>query len=103
MPKTITIKRVYEPAAKADGARVLIDRVWPRGITKEKAALDLWLKEIAPSTELRQWLGHNPARGDEFRRRYNKELDGNEEPVRQLNALIGKGPVVTLLYSAHDT
>jgi uncharacterized protein YeaO (DUF488 family) len=102
MSKNITIKRVYEPAAKADGARVLIDRVWPRGITKEKAALDLWLKEIAPSTELRKWFGHDPARWDEFRRRYNKELDGNEEPVRQLNALIGKGPV-TLLYSAHDT
>ena len=101
MPKTITIKRIYEPAATNDGARVLVDRVWPRGITKEKAALGLWLKEIAPSTELRKWFGHDPARWDEFRARYGKELDGNEEAVGQLRALIAKGPV-TLVYSAHD-
>jgi len=101
MPKTITIKRIYEPAAPSDGARVLVDRVWPRGITKERAALHLWLKEIAPSTELRKWFGHDPARWDEFRTRYGKELDGNEEAVGQMNALTARGPV-TLLYSAHD-
>ena len=102
MSKNLSIKRVYEPAARGDGARVLVDRVWPRGITKEKAALDLWLKEIAPSTALRKWFGHDPARWDEFRKRYGKELDGNAEAVGQLTALVAKGPV-TLLYSAHDT
>src|ERR1700761_5170348 len=102
MPKTITIKRIYEPAAKGDGARVLVDRVWPRGISKGKAALDLWLKEIAPSTELRKWFGHDQARWNEFRERYGKELDGNADAVGQLNALAAQGPV-TLLYSAHDT
>jgi uncharacterized protein YeaO (DUF488 family) len=101
MSKNIRVKRVYEPAAKGDGARVLVDRVWPRGITKERAALDLWLKEIAPSTDLRKWFGHEPARWDEFRKRYGKELDGNGEAVEQLQGMIAKGPV-TLLYSAHD-
>jgi len=101
MPKIITIKRVYEPAADSDGARVLVDRVWPRGVTKEKAALDLWLKEIAPSTELRKWFGHDPARWDEFRERYGRELDGNSEAVTRLHGLIAEGPV-TLLYGAHD-
>lgn len=101
MSKTITIKRVYEPAETSDGTRVLVDRVWPRGITKEKAALDLWLKEIAPSTPLRKWFGHDPARWEEFRKRYGRELDGNSEAVGQLRSLIASGPV-TLLYSAHD-
>ena len=101
MIPAIRIKRIYEPAAKGDGIRVLVDRVWPRGVTKEKAALDLWLKEIAPSTELRKWFGHDPGRWDEFRMRYRKELDENDEAVGQLNALIAKGPV-TLLYSARD-
>ena len=101
MPENVRIKRVYEPAAKSDGARILVDRVWPRGMTKEKAALDLWLKEIAPSTALRKWFGHDPVRWDEFRQRYGKELDGSPEPVSQLKDMIAKGPV-TLLYSAHD-
>ena len=101
LPEKIALKRIYEPAAKSDGMRVLVDRAWPRGITKEKAALHLWLKEIAPSTALRKWYGHDPARWDEFRKRYGKELDGNEEAVGQLKALIAKG-AVTLLYSAHD-
>jgi uncharacterized protein YeaO (DUF488 family) len=101
MSKTIAIKRVYEPAAKGDGTRVLVDRVWPRGVTKEKAALDLWLKEIAPSTGLRKWFGHDPARWAEFRKRYGDELDSNGQVVEQLLGLIAKGPV-TLLYSAHD-
>jgi uncharacterized protein YeaO (DUF488 family) len=101
MANNVRIKRVYESATKNDGVRVLVDRVWPRGITKEKAALDLWLKEIAPSTGLRKWFGHDPARWDEFRKRYHQELDGNTEAVAQLKELIAKGPV-TLLYSAHD-
>jgi len=99
--KTIAIKRVYEPTAQGDGARVLVDRVWPRGLTKEKAALDLWLKAIAPSTELRKWFGHDPARWDEFRKRYGEELDRSGEALGQLKALLIKGPV-TLLYSAYD-
>ncbi|HEX4508337.1 MAG TPA: DUF488 domain-containing protein [Alphaproteobacteria bacterium] len=97
----IRIKRIYEPAAKGDGTRVLVDRIWPRGLAKEKAALDLWLKAIAPSTDLRKWFGHDPARWDEFRERYGRELDGNEEAVGQLESMIANGPV-TLLYSAHD-
>src|SRR5580692_3972841 len=101
MSKNTTIKRVYEPAAKGDGARVLIDRVWPRGMTREAAALDLWLKAVAPSTELRKWFAHDPARWDEFRKRYGKELDEHAEPVEELRGLMAKGPV-TLLYSARD-
>ena len=97
----IRIKRVYEPAAAADGQRVLIDRVWPRGISKEKARLTLWLKDIAPSTDLRKWFGHKPERWEEFRRRYAEELDGMGEPMRELAALLEHGRV-TLLYGAHE-
>jgi uncharacterized protein YeaO (DUF488 family) len=100
-PDNLRIKRVYESVAKSDGTRVLVDRVWPRGMTKADAALDLWLKEIAPSTELRKWFGHDPARWAEFRTRYREELDRNGEAVAQVRDLIAKGPV-TLLYSAHD-
>jgi uncharacterized protein YeaO (DUF488 family) len=97
----VQVKRIYEPAGKDDGARVLIDRIWPRGVTKAEAALDLWLKDIAPSSELRKWFGHDPARWEEFRTRYGEELDGNGETVARLRDLMAKGPV-TLLYSAHD-
>ena len=92
------IKRVYEPAAGADGKRLLVDRVWPRGITKEKAALSEWLKEVAPSTELRKWFGHDPARFAEFRERYRAELEGSTA-LDQLRKIKG---VVTLVYGAHD-
>jgi uncharacterized protein YeaO (DUF488 family) len=101
MSKNISIKRIYEPAAKSDGTRVLVDRVWPRGMTKEAADLDLWFKDIAPSSELRKWFGHDPARWDEFRKRYGKELEGNAEAVKKLHDMMAEGPV-TLLYSAHD-
>ncbi|HEX6959243.1 MAG TPA: DUF488 domain-containing protein [Ferrovibrio sp.] len=97
----LAIKRIYEPPAASDGARILVDRVWPRGVSKEKAALTLWLKEIAPSTALRKWFGHDPARWNEFRRRYHAELAANKEAIAQLRAVAAKGPV-TLLYSAHD-
>ncbi|MET3520769.1 MULTISPECIES: DUF488 domain-containing protein [Mesorhizobium] len=97
----IAVTRVYEAPAKADGQRVLVDRIWPRGIAKKDAALTLWLKEIAPSDELRKWFGHQPERWAEFRKRYSAELDGNGEAVAQLHALLGKGKV-TLLYGAHD-
>ena len=82
MSKNITIKRVYERAAKGDGTRVLIDRDWPRGMTREAAALDLWLKAVAPSTELRKWFGRDPARWDEFRKRYGEELDETRSPSK---------------------
>ncbi|HEY5337609.1 MAG TPA: DUF488 domain-containing protein [Rhizomicrobium sp.] len=98
----IRIKRVYDPPDKDDGARVLVDRLWPRGLRKESAAVTLWLKEIAPSSELRKWFGHAPARWTEFSRRYRAELAHNEEAVAHLDALLARGPV-TLVYGAHDT
>lgn len=98
----IHIKRVYDPPDKNDGTRILVDRLWPRGLRKEKAALTLWLKEIAPSPELRTWFGHEPARWIEFACRYRTELESNSESVRYLNDLVTRGPV-TLLYAAHDT
>lgn len=97
----LIIKRIYDPPAKADGQRVLIDRIWPRGVSKDAAALTLWLKEIAPTTALRQWFHHDPTLWDEFRARYRAELDANPEPVAQLQELMRRGDV-TLLYSARD-
>jgi uncharacterized protein YeaO (DUF488 family) len=97
----IAVKRVYEAPDKADGQRVLVDRVWPRGVAKKDAALKLWLKEIAPSNELRKWFGHDPERWSEFQRRYRAELDANKEAVAQLLGLLREGKV-TLLYGAHD-
>lgn len=98
----IRIKRVYEPASSDDGFRVLVDRVWPRGITKQRAAVDLWLKDVAPSTDLRTWFGHEPARWDEFRRRYGAELGNAEHLLDELRARAAKAPL-TLVYSARDT
>ena len=97
----IRIKRAYEPPAADDGARILIDRLWPRGVSKQALALDQWLKELAPSTELRQWFGHDPALWPEFRKRYAAELRTHTDLVESLRALARKG-VVTLVYSAHD-
>lgn len=97
----IALKRVYEPPSDEDGKRVLIDRLWPRGLTKEKAHVDLWLKEIAPSTELRRWFGHDPARWAEFQRRYRSELEANGEVVAELKTAVGAGPA-TLVYGARD-
>jgi uncharacterized protein YeaO (DUF488 family) len=98
---TIKIKRAYEQPTPEDGTRILMDRLWPRGLTKEKARVDLWLKEIAPSTELRKWFGHDPARWIEFKRRYRAELKQNKELIAQLKAEVKKGPV-TLVYGAKD-
>lgn len=95
-------KRVYEQTDPADGCRVLVERLWPRGISKERAALDLWLKEVAPSTELRTWFGHDPAKWKEFRKRYENELRQNEAGVAQLQELARKGDV-TFVYAARDT
>ena len=97
----LRIKRIYESPDKADGARVLVDRVWPRGMTKQRAAVDLWLKDIAPSPALRKWFGHDPQRWPEFRSRYRAELDRNPAAVGGLLDLATKGKV-TLLYAAHD-
>ncbi|MEO6954855.1 MAG: DUF488 domain-containing protein [Polyangia bacterium] len=95
------LKRVYEPAARTDGARVLVDRIWPRGVSKAAAELTLWLKDVAPSTALRKWFGHRPERWVEFRRRYRAELDANEASISLLRELMLAGPM-TLLYGAHD-
>jgi uncharacterized protein YeaO (DUF488 family) len=97
----VQIKRVYEEALPEDGKRILIDRLWPRGLTKEKASIDLWLKEIAPSTELREWFGHDPAKWPEFQKRYQQELDANEGVVNQLRKEL-KGGRVTLVFGAKD-
>ena len=91
-------KRVYEPPAAEDGKRVLVDRVWPRGVSKEQAKLDEWLKDIGPSTELRKWFGHVPERYPEFKKRYLQELQGNQA-LEQLKGMTG---TVTLLYGAKD-
>ena len=97
----IKIKRVYEKSDKEDGKRILVDRLWPRGLTKEKASVDLWLKEIAPSTELRKWFDHDPKKWEEFQQRYLRELKKNSEPVQTLKQELKKGKV-TLLYGAKD-
>ena len=97
----VRLKRAYEPAAPEDGVRVLVDRLWPRGVSKANAALDHWMKDIAPSTELRSWFGHDPVRWDEFQRLYTAELHQHTELIEQLRVLARKGPI-TLVYSAHD-
>lgn len=96
----LKIKRAYEASAESDGTRVLVDRVWPRGVTKEAAAIDWWAKELAPSAELRKWFDHDPERFDEFARRYRRELEGNESLPR-LEGLMREGDV-TLVYGAKD-
>ena len=97
----VRLKRAYEKAAADDGKRVLIDRLWPRGVSKDNAALDLWLKEVAPSTELRKWFGHDPALWEEFQRRYADEVRQQPETLEKLRALAREGPL-TLVYGAHD-
>ena len=98
----IGIKRIYEPARKADGMRILVDRMWPRGIKKDEAGIDLWLKEVAPRTSLRRWFDHKPERWDTFRQRYVAELSNNAA-ITELRDLLKKRRRVTLLYSARDT
>lgn len=97
----VALKRVYEPPSPSDGTRILVDRLWPRGLSKEKARVDLWLKEIAPSTELRRWFAHDPAKWAEFQRRYRAELDANPDAVSELKAALSDGPA-TLVYGAKD-
>ncbi len=97
----IRIKRAYEEPDTKDGTRILVDRLWPRGLTKEKARVDLWLKEVAPSTELRKWFAHDPGKWEEFRSRYLEELKGNKEQLSLLRQEAMKG-TVTLVYGAKD-
>jgi uncharacterized protein YeaO (DUF488 family) len=99
---TVQIKRANLPAAKSDGARILIDRLWPRGQSKEKLQLSAWVKDIAPSTELRKWFGHDPAKWEEFRKRYRAELDANPEAIEELQDLLKAHANATLLFMAHD-
>lgn len=98
----ISVKRVYASVSDEDGYRVLVDRLWPRGIKKEEAAIDLWRKEIAPSAELRKWFGHDPLKFDEFRRRYIKELEQNPDMEQFVKVLQHSGRAITLLYGAKD-
>jgi uncharacterized protein YeaO (DUF488 family) len=97
----VKLKRAYEPPAAGDGTRILIDRLWPRGVTKAAAAIDQWAKAIAPSTDLRRWFGHDPARWREFHRRYAAELRKRSDLLRGLRDLARRGPV-TLVYAARD-
>ncbi len=98
----IQLKRVYEPPGPQDGFRVLVDRLWPRGVSRRSAHVDLWLKDVAPSTSLRKWFGHDPSKWVEFRDRYFLELDRNRETVEQIDEHVRRG-VVTLVYAAKDT
>lgn len=97
----IRLKRAYDPPARDDGVRILVDRLWPRGLRKADAAIDCWEKEVAPGTELRRWFGHDPARWDEFRHRYAAELAGVSDALDEIRALARKGRV-TLIYAARD-
>ena len=97
----IKLKRAYDPPEPTDGVRILVDRLWPRGVKKEDAAIDEWMKDIAPSTDLRKWFGHDPERWEEFCERYAKEVSRHAEQLKQLRERAHKGPI-TLVYSAHD-
>ena len=97
----IHLKRAYDKPSSSDGERILVERLWPRGLTKVRAALDLWLKDVAPSPELRKWFGHDPARWKQFERRYRKELQGQQKAVEMLRQKSKRG-AVTLVYAAKD-
>jgi len=99
--RNVKLKRAYQAPSSEDGVRVLIDRLWPRGVTKQKAALDRWMKEIAPSTELRKWFAHDPNRWEEFRSRYAEELSLRKNLLTELRSIARRGPL-TLVYSARD-
>jgi uncharacterized protein YeaO (DUF488 family) len=97
----IRLKRAYDAPSDDDGARILVERLWPRGVSKEEAAIDLWIKEVAPSTALRKWYGHDPDRWDEFRKRYRAELDQKGDLLDDLKQKIKSGPV-TFVFAAKD-
>jgi uncharacterized protein YeaO (DUF488 family) len=97
----IKLKRVYEEPSSKDGFRVLVERLWPRGLTKKRAAVDLWLKDVAPSPELRKWFAHDPARWEQFQKRYGRELRERKDAIRLLKQKVKEG-MVTLVYAARD-
>jgi uncharacterized protein YeaO (DUF488 family) len=97
----IDLKRAYDPPAKSDGRRILVDRIWPRGIAKDDLRIDAWLKDVAPSTGLRKWFGHDPAKWDEFKKRYARELEQRPEALEELLEKAGAGHV-TLVFGAKD-
>lgn len=99
----IITKRIYEPKSRGDGYRVLVDRLWPRGLSKDKASIDLWMKDIGPSDELRKWFGHDPVKWEEFRKKYKDELKDKGNMLDQLKELAKKHKKLTLLYGAHDS
>lgn len=98
---TIQLKRAYEKPERADGTRILVDRLWPRGLTKEKASIDIWMKDLAPSAELRRWFGHDPRKWRGFRRRYYTELKQRGDQLQLIKSK-AKGERVTLIYGARD-
>jgi uncharacterized protein YeaO (DUF488 family) len=100
-PMEVRIKRVYQAPEHEDGKRILVDRLWPRGLTKEKAKVDVWLKDVAPSTELRKWFAHDPAKWAEFQTRYRDELKANKAQLALLKEAVARGPS-TLVYGAKD-
>ncbi len=99
--RTIHLKRAYDPPAPADGRRILVERLWPRGVTKEAAQLDAWVKEISPSPELRKWYAHDPEKWPEFQRRYRAELESNRSGIEELRQAMGTG-AVTFVFAAKD-
>lgn len=100
---TIVLKRIYDAPSPEDGYRVLVDRVWPRGVTKEKADIDVWAKDIAPSTNLRKWFCHDPAKWNDFQKKYREELEANKPAIKELISKAGtRGGHLTLLYGAKD-
>lgn len=101
MSLKIQVRRVYDPPARSDGCRILVDRIWPRGLSKDDVKLDAWIKDVAPSAELRTWFGHEPSKWAAFKRKYFKELDGREEALDQLLQACS-GRTLTLLFGAKD-
>lgn len=102
MASRIKVKRAYLRPSRSDGLRILVDRVWPRGLTKKRAGIDHWVRAVAPSTRLRKWFGHDPARWAEFKRRYNAEIKGNPMALRELRQTIRMHSKVTLVFGARD-
>lgn len=98
----ILVKRVTEPASADDGYRVLVERLWPRGVTKEKAKIDLWLKDAGAGTELRKWFAHDPGKWEAFRKKYFEEMEAKPEVVARLREILAKNRKVTFVFSAHD-
>ena len=98
----VKVKRIYEKPEESDGYRILVDRLWPRGVSKEKAALNLWLKDIAPSNELRKWYNHEPEKWPQFQKKYQAEIAANKEVFEQLKEVVKKEKNVTLLYATRE-